>query len=293
MENIIEEVKTLHHRYDVKLFVIEDDLFTAHRRRVIKFLKELHCIGIDDIELQFPNGLSINTMNEEIIDAMIDNSLQVFTFAIESGSTYTQKNLIKKNVNLDKAIEIVRLCRSKGKIVRCYFILGFPRETIELMNESIDFMKKLGADWYAIKSATPLIGSEMYAEFLDAGYIQENVDTWTYFTFQKRTFDTIEIGADDLNELIYRTNLIVNFTENINIKEKNLEKALSIFDDILNSYPYHIFAMYGKYLSFEIVGDSEKKVKIENGIIEMVHKDLRAKHLFDRYGDLMPEIDPY
>ncbi len=290
VENIVRELKTLHESYGVTLFVPEDDLFTANRERVLSLFSAIADLNIQNFGLQFPNGLNVNTMDKEILDAMIKCGTQVVTLAIESGSEYVQKHLIKKNCDLSKARNLVRLCRERGVLVRCFFIFGFPRETKEFMNETVQYMRDIEADWCNIMIATPLIGSEMYQEFMKKGYIKDNVSTWGNTFVEERTFDTEEISAAELTEFVYRLNLDINFINHVNLRKGNFDRALSLFNDVLHSYPFHIFALYGLYLAYEGNNDLQEADNIRKRARHLVCSDTRARYMSERYGNLIPGL---
>ena len=290
VENVTEEMMTLYKRFGVNLFILEDDLFTANRKRVLALLRAMQALEIQGLELQFPNGLSVNTVDGEIIDALAKCGTDFVTFAIESGSKYVQKHLIKKNCNLVKAKELVRLCREKGLIVRCYFIMGFPGESREQMSETIDYMENLGADWCNIGCATPLLGSEMHEQFVRRGDVENDPDAWAYAYYTKRAFDTEEISADDLNELVYRTNLEVNFLNNVNLLKGNYDQAIPLFDDVLERYPFHIFALYGLYSAYQGKKDLTKAESTMGRLRYLIRTDSRSGDMYSRYGDLIPQI---
>jgi radical SAM superfamily enzyme YgiQ (UPF0313 family) len=288
VKNVIEEVKLLNIRYGISLIDINDDLFNAKKERALELLNKFKELGIPDFELQFPSGLYINLLDEDIIDAMIECKLKVLNFALESGSAYVQKNIIKKNVDLSKAKEIARYCRKKGLTVRCFVILGFPGETKELMEETANYLKELRSDWCTFMIATPLKGSEMYAEFLKRGYIQENVDQLSSLFFRDRTFDTKEISAADLKDFIYRLNLDINFINNPNLVDGNFEKAIDLYKDILNSYHFHIFALYGLYLCYIGKEDQQAAQDIRTRMNILIKSNIQAKDMYSKYRTLLP-----
>ena len=124
-ENVIGEVKSLNEKYGVSLFIPEDDLFTVHGPRVISLLESLHNLNISGFELQFPNALSINTLKEEVIDALIQSRMSVACLAIESGNKFVQRRIIKKNCNLDKAREVVHYLKKNRRynpVLLCFRI---------------------------------------------------------------------------------------------------------------------------------------------------------------------------
>lgn len=287
VENIVQEISVLHERYGVNLISPEDDLFTANKKRVLSLLDAIKKLGIDGMEFQFPDGLNINSMDDTILDALEGCGMNVVTFAIESGSPYTQKHIIKKNCNLEKAITLVELCRARGFIVRAYFICGFPGETKELIDETVRYMKQLKADWSVIMIATPLVGTEMYEQFVEMGCIENTSKTWGYTSFQHRYFDTPEISADELNELVYSVNLDVNFVNNPNLSEGKYDRALSLFGDIAMLYPFHIFAHYGIYLAQKGNGNLQEAESTREEILRLISTDERARKMHDNYGHLI------
>lgn len=287
VDNVIEEIKLIYKLYGVNLFIPEDDLFTANRNRVINLLAILKDLQIPNIELQFPNALSVNTLDTRVLDALINAGMRVASLAIESGSEYVQKYIIKKNCNLNKAKELVTYLKSKGIIVRCYYILGFPHETKEQMLETIGYAKELGADWSLFNIAVPLIGSEMYDQFVLMGCIQNEIDIWSEAFYQERVFDTPEVTAVELKKIAYRANLEVNFINNINLMNGNFNRALELFNDIVTTYPFHIIGWYCVAKCYDGLGNMEQVLQINKKIRVLIESDERASEMFNNHKDLM------
>jgi anaerobic magnesium-protoporphyrin IX monomethyl ester cyclase len=290
-ESVTHEIETLWKRYGVTLFIPEDDLFTANKKRLLSVLEALRGLNIPGFELQLGNGLSVDEIDEDILDALMNVGVRSTTIAIESGSEYVQKHIIKKNVNLRKAKDVVTWCHGRDLIVRAYIIFGFPNETKELMNETLQYMHDLGADWYVINIAQPLIGTEMYDTFLKRGCFMEGVDAWTQNLSHKRQFDTDEISGAELTEFAYRTNLEVNFLKNVNLRNGNYERAIKLFNDMAHLYPFHIFAWYGLYLAYEGKNDVVQSSKALQRMKELIATDSRAREMSENYGYLMKVDD--
>ena len=286
-ENVLAEVQALYDTYGVNLIIPEDDLFTVNRKRVISLLTALKGLNLPDFEMQFPSALSINTLDEEVLDSLIGAGMKICVLAVESGSTYTQRHIIKKNCNLEKAKSHVAYLKKKGIMVRCYFIFGFPAETKELMRESIDFAKELAADWSTMNIAAPLVGTEMYRQFVEMGVIEDNLETWSEAFFGSREFDTEEITADELNELAYRANLEINFLNNPSLVSGNYEKAIDIFDDILGSHPFHLVAIDCLIKCHQGLGNFDTVQALKERSLVLLKTDERARDMFIKYSDLM------
>ena len=157
-DNVIGEIRWLNKEYGATKFYLIDDNFIPKAKAVQLFnrLAELDA-EIKDFELIVYN-LSINATDYDTIDSMIGAGVNNLTFAIESGSKATQDK-IKKWVKLDKALDLVAYAQSKSLHVRCFFVVGFPGETVSDMEETFQYAKKLGADY--VISKFPIKNSEL------------------------------------------------------------------------------------------------------------------------------------
>lgn len=95
-ENIIEEIKLLKNRHHIKEFQIWDDNFTLNKKRVYEFCRLLVKENID-LSWWCPNGLRIETLDEDLIRTMKETGLYAIALGIESGSEKIQKDMKKKS----------------------------------------------------------------------------------------------------------------------------------------------------------------------------------------------------
>jgi radical SAM superfamily enzyme YgiQ (UPF0313 family) len=290
VENVIAEVKGLYEEHGVTTIIPEDDLFTGNRKKVIELLDAFEKIDIPNFELHFPNALSVNTLHDDVMDALMRAGMSVTSIAIESGSDFVQREIIKKRVKLDRAREVVEYLRSRSVIVRCFFIVGFPGETKEQMMETVEFAKSLGADWCFFGVAVPLIGSEMYDQFADLGVITKDTEQWANTVYGTRSFDTKEISPEEIEALAYRTNLDVNFLNNSNFKLKQYDRVIEIFKDIVVKYPFHIFAHYCMAKAHALSGDHASASECSAEMVRLIETDRRSRAMYHKYGDLLPDV---
>lgn len=291
VDNVIEEIKSLHERFNVTTFAPNDDMFITNTKRDLEFLERIRKLNIPALELQFPNGLAINSLNPALMDALLDAGTRTVNLAIESGSEYVQRYVIKKNVNLKKARQVVDYFRQKQLYIRCFFILGFPRETKQQMLETIGLAKSLNADWCDFAIATPLIGSQMYDQFVEMGCIKQNEPVWSKAYVRGRSFDTKEISAVELTELAYRANLDCNFINNPNKKSGSYKRAIALFESLLSVYPFHIAAWYSMMECYQKLGNKQKAEDIKQKITELIRTNPLAADMYNKYGDLMANVN--
>jgi anaerobic magnesium-protoporphyrin IX monomethyl ester cyclase len=293
IENVIGEIKELNARYGVNRFTFADDLVTYDKKRLINLLALMKKLDILNFKIEFPGSLSINTTDNDIIDLMAECKVKTIILALESGSQYTQKHIIKKNVNFDKAISLSKYIREAHPelILRCNLLFGFPYETKELMQESLDFVKTLPLDWVYFYTASPLPGSEMYWQFVESGAIQDSPETWgrVHFGFGSRVFDTPEISAEELNEFIYRANLDVNFKNNYNMRTGNISRALYLFKEIVKIYDFHIVCWHMILDCYKKLNDTEGMKNTQTKIDQLLKSDQQAIEMYKKYPQYIPQ----
>ncbi len=138
---VMEEVRMLYEEYGIRELQIVDDIFNVDPERVIEFSRMIQDSGMR-LLLSFPNGLRSDILTEEVVDALRSAGTYMMTFAIESASPRIQK-MIKKNLDLKKAAEMIRYADRQGIITKAYAMIGFVTETEEEIHETIDFILNL------------------------------------------------------------------------------------------------------------------------------------------------------
>lgn len=159
-ENILQEMKTLKERFNIKEFEILDDVFNLDRQRAMDFYT-LISERFPDALISFPNGLRTDMLDEEQVRAMKKAGVIYVAVAIESANERIQK-LMKKHLNLKKTSEIINLYADYRIFTNGFFMIGFPTETRDEVINTINFAinSKLHTAQFFI--VTPFQGTELY-----------------------------------------------------------------------------------------------------------------------------------
>jgi radical SAM superfamily enzyme YgiQ (UPF0313 family) len=287
VDRMVNEVEYLMHNFGVNTINIMDDLFGADKKYFYEFFQKIDQRGLQ-FRLIIPGGLSIAIFDEEMIDVLAVHGLQAVYFPLESGSQYVQNKIIKKRVNLDKAIRLIRYAKSKGLFVGINIILGFPGETKEMMDETHRFIKNLPVDSVAFFAAYPYPATEMTETLLAKGVLTEDklIEIWDSATqgFKQRPFDTEEISERELAELIYDYNIELNFFSNHAIETGNYIGALLKLDKIIERYPFHIVALTCRAHCYSRMGRNEDASNDAATIRRLIQQNDESRKLFNRYG---------
>ncbi len=118
---------------------IADDLFASDTGRV----KEI-CNGIKERNLKFAWSAfaRVDTVNQEMFDAMVDAGCDSISFGMESGSPEMLKR-VRKGIKLEQSVNAVKMCKQSGMMPHASFMVGLPGETKDTLRETDDFARSL------------------------------------------------------------------------------------------------------------------------------------------------------
>ncbi len=294
-ERILEDILYLGKGEGFKRIIIQDDLFAANRQKFIELEAMISRNNLNkELSFSLPNGLSVAVMTEEIVDKIYSMGVDFFRVAIESGSKYIQQKVIKKNVDLEKARKIINYMRTKDLPIETNFILGFPGETRELMQETIDYIETIDVDWVHFFAALPLPGSELFYQYVEMGVVDPNNFDWDMSRYPLRNFDTEEISAKELSELVYDVNIYTNFFKNKNIRYGRYRRAIDSFNVmVLNKYPFHIPARYSRSVAYDKLGEKDHAIEDLSMCAELISKNNESLKQWKRYGKEMLLLNNY
>jgi radical SAM superfamily enzyme YgiQ (UPF0313 family) len=159
-QRVVEEIKFYIKNYGVNDFEFYDDIFNHDKKRLFEICELIGKLRTK-IRLSFPNGLRIDELSEDSIDALADAGTYYCAFPLESGSPRIQK-LIGKNLNIHKYLENLKYTVSKRIFTFGYVMMGFPTETEDDLKQTIETacMSKLHA--VSFYTLTPFPNTKVY-----------------------------------------------------------------------------------------------------------------------------------
>lgn len=202
-ENVVDEIEYQVNNFGIKEICIFDDNFTLNVERAKKICRLIISRKIKVI-LQFTNGIRVDKVDKELLQLLKDAGLWLVGVAPESGSAETLKKINKK-FDLDKVAEVVRWCNEIGLNTHSYFMVGFPWETREHIQNSIDFALKLNTDLTQFSRVVPLPGTELFEQMkLDVNEGFESDRGLFYGNVQHSVENISEFEIHDLIKKGYR-----------------------------------------------------------------------------------------
>ncbi|HZO08876.1 MAG TPA: radical SAM protein [Myxococcota bacterium] len=139
---------------------IEDDLFTLYRKHFLAVCGELERRNTG---LRWNAFSRVDTINPEIVATMARAGCQAICFGVESGSQELL-DVAKKNSDLAKVREAMRMAQGAGITALASFIIGLPGETEATLRQTVAFAESLREEFgalYGFHILAPFPGTEV------------------------------------------------------------------------------------------------------------------------------------
>ncbi len=156
-ENVVDEVEqALSFGYDRIHFA--DDVFTLNRERLLMICDEIRKRGL---RFKWECLGRVDSIDEDIANAMKDAGCDRIYFGIESGNDSVLK-LMNKKITLYRARKAVHAAHEAGIETGAFFILCYPGETDDTVLETLRFAVSLPLDYLSFTVPYPLPGTALY-----------------------------------------------------------------------------------------------------------------------------------
>ncbi len=168
---VIEEVKyVLKEIPQTKEIFFDDDTLTDNRERVADLAVELGKLGFG--KPGFGVSWSCNAKANvpyATLKVLRENGLRLLLVGYESGNQQILHN-IKKGLRTDVARQFTKDCHALGIVIHGTFILGLPGETLETIEETINYAKELDPHTIQVSLAAPYPGTFLYKQATENGW---------------------------------------------------------------------------------------------------------------------------
>ncbi|MBN2383093.1 B12-binding domain-containing radical SAM protein [bacterium] len=170
--NVVDEIEFLVREYGIQEIHIEDDNFSLNRKMVSSFCQELLAREID-VSWSCPNGLRLDSLDQELVGLMARAGCYSIALGIESGSQRIL-DLMKKRLKVTEVTDKINMIRRSSDIsITGFFMIGYPGETEAEIRETIRLSRTLDLDKVNFGAFMPLPGSTAFNELKKQGRLHD------------------------------------------------------------------------------------------------------------------------
>ncbi|MEN6509759.1 MAG: radical SAM protein [Smithella sp.] len=175
---------------------IADDLFASDTKRV----KEI-CSGIKErnLKLAWSAFARVDTVNQEMFDAMAAAGCDSISFGVESGSPEMLKR-VKKGIKLEQAREAIRMCKQSGMVAHASFMVGLPGESKETLRQTGAFAESLKI-LFGYHYLAPFPGTTL-CEKIDKYDLEILTREWSKYDANDAIVRTSELTPQDIRDFV-------------------------------------------------------------------------------------------
>ena len=177
---VIEEVEyILTEIPQTKEIFFDDDTLTDNHERVEELARALGKLGFG--KPGFPVSWSCNAkanVPRKTLEVLKANGLRLLLVGYESGNQQILHN-IKKGLRVDVARQFTKNCHDLGIVIHGTFILGLPGETLETIEETIEYAKEINPYTIQVSLAAPYPGTFLYKQATENGWFDNSNELLT------------------------------------------------------------------------------------------------------------------
>lgn len=202
-EYVVNEIMYLKNRYNVKYITMWDDLFTANKKRFYKIVDLIKKERINE-EISFSFNGRANLISDNLVKKFVEMNTKGVSLGLESMSPEILHWAKGGSVTVNDNINAVNILKKYG--IRCWatFIIGFPMDTHETINATLNYIKKSPLENFDVYLLAPFPGTPIWDYALKEKIVSEDI-----------IWDTIgHVGVDNYDK---KTRIILN--KNLSPKE--------------------------------------------------------------------------
>ena len=228
--NVVDEIEELLYKYKIRDIAFMDDTFMLNKRRAINIAQEIEDRNLD---VSFVASSRVDMVDYDLLKKLKRSGMSTLYYGVESGSQRIL-NLMKKGITLKQVEDAVFSAKDAGLNVLTSFILGYPGETVEDINKTINFSIKLNPDYSQFSILTPFPGTPIYSELHENGLI--STSNWEEYTVLEPVLEYEKMG---LTKRIIKRKLLeayLKFYARPSYLLKHRHMIKTIFEIILRSF---------------------------------------------------------
>lgn len=200
VEYLVAQIRDLVEKRGVRHIHFEDDNLALDRRRFVRFLEEVKREGLR-FTWDTPNGVYAENLTRDVLRLMVETGCLYLIVGVESGDQWVLDSLVRKQpLKLATVERVFREAQDVGIDLHAFYIIGFPRETMEQIEQTLTFARRALETYdvvphLSLARADP--GTALYDEARSTSTLVENVPIANAAGVRADMFDRHLISTDE------------------------------------------------------------------------------------------------
>lgn len=168
-ENIVTEMKHLQDTYGQEYFGMVDSEFPVNKKWFMDFVK---LKDESKIKFNFHCNAFSKLLDEEILKTYKDMNITRLAIGVESGNQHVVDDVLNKRIDLEYTKKVFDMAQNLGITTHSYFMVGIPGESMENMQETLDYARNLNTNSLEFNIMTPWPGTRFYDMCEQKGWLE-------------------------------------------------------------------------------------------------------------------------
>ena len=182
--NVLDELEEIYNKFGVRYIRFVDDLLVVNKKWAIELCRGMIKRGLNDLSWACDGRVGV--MSEELLEELKKANCKVIFYGIEFGNQRIL-DLSKKGINVTQVKETIEMTLKAEISSYGYFMMGYPTETVETVEDTINLATELGLE-YGMDNAgfsivTPFPGTELY-KYCQRNNMLKSTD-WNRYSYQR------------------------------------------------------------------------------------------------------------
>lgn len=191
---VVDELEWLRDEFGAGAFAFYDDTFTFDLKRAFAICDEMQKRNVD---LPWDCRTRVDRVSKELLAKLRATNCQLIHFGVESGSQEMLK-LMRKGTTVELNAQAIKWAKEAGISVAVSLVIGYPTETPEMLQQTIDFLHKTKPDYVYMCEAVPYPGTEL-AHFIRELGLEVPAD-WNQYREETQVFKNSLLPLEKLEE---------------------------------------------------------------------------------------------
>ena len=198
--NILDELEHIVQAYNIRFLMFSDEEFVVNKKWAAEICQGMVERGLNKI-LAWSCSTRVDTVTQEILEAMKKANCEFIFYGIEFGNQRIL-DFANKKTTVPQIYEAIDMTRKAGISPHGNFMIGYPTETRDTIEDTITLARTLDLDHASFSIVIPFPGTRLYQ------YCQENdllsTDDWeqySYFNPEKAVIRLRDVTEEELMKL--------------------------------------------------------------------------------------------
>jgi anaerobic magnesium-protoporphyrin IX monomethyl ester cyclase len=193
--SVVNEFEYLKNRYQVDFVTFNDEIFTHDKKRVLDI-----CSGIKQRRIKIPWDCQtrVDLVSKDLLQAMKEANCQLINFGVESANQNIL-NSMGKGTTVQQNAKAIRMAKDAGLSVTVSLVLGYPGESDQTIQKTIDFIKRTEPDDLYLFLATPFPSTQLRDTIGDLGWKMSQ--DWNSYEMQTASFENLGLPFEQINKM--------------------------------------------------------------------------------------------